>query len=179
MDNTQLGEEKDSLSTANGELSVQKADPTGEIELPDESREDLAGRLEFEMLIANLSARFVNLPPDQIDSEIKNAEGGICDVLDIDLAALWQLGEVVPDVFVLSHLYSKQGGLEPLERMMDDHFPWFKQQALLGRTVILSSLEELPAGATRDLESARLFGVKSNLTFRSRQGAVRPLESWA
>ena len=164
MDNQKPGNEKGNPSVVDDDMSALNEGLTGESGQPDRSIESLDGRLEFEMLIANLSARFVNLPSDQIDDEIKNAEQGICEVLGIDLAALWQLGEDVPDVFTLTHLYSNQGDLQPLERMMDDHFPWYRQQMLLGRTVIISSLEELPAEATRDLESARLFGIKSNLT---------------
>ncbi len=160
----QSGKSNATLPSVNDEMSARTLGLMAADEKSAGTDGGLTGRLEFEMLIANLSARFVNLPPDQIDSEIKNAERGMCEVLDIDLAALWQPREVVPDVFVLTHLYSKQGGLEPLEQMLDDHFPWFKQQALLGRTVIISSLEELPAGTTRDRESARLFGIKSNLT---------------
>jgi len=164
MDIQKPGDKEGNPLVVGDDMSALKESLTGANEQPARSIESLDGRLEFEMLIANLSARFVNLPSDQIDNEIKNAEQGICEVLGIDLAALWQLGEDVPDVFTLTHLYSNQGDLQPLERMMDDHFPWYRQQMLLGRTVIISSLEELPAEATRDLESARLFGIKSNLT---------------
>jgi formate hydrogenlyase transcriptional activator len=129
-----------------------------------EEKEGLEERLEFETMLSDLSARFVNIPSEELDGEIRDAERHFCEFLDLDLAALWQRGEDEPDVFTLTHLYSTHRDLQPLERMMDDHFPWYRQQMLLGRTVIISSLEELPAEATRDRESARLFGIKSNLT---------------
>jgi PAS domain-containing protein len=164
MDNQKPGDEKGNPPVVDDDMSAHKEGLTGASGQPARSIESLDARLEFEMLISNLSARFVNLPSERIDGEIKNAERRICEVLGIDLVALWQRGEDVPDVFTLTHLYSNQGDLQPLERILDDHFPWYRQQMLLGRTVIISSLEELPAEATRDLESARLFGIKSNLT---------------
>ncbi len=164
MDNQNQGDEKGSPPVVGDDMSALKEGLIGVNRQPDRSIESLDARLEFEMLISNLSARFVNLPSERIDGEIKNAERRICEVLGIDLVALWQRGEDVPDVFTLTHLYSNQGDLQPLERILDDHFPWYRQQMLLGRTVTISSLEELPAEATRDLESARLFGIKSNLT---------------
>ena len=37
------------------------------------SEESLEERLKFETLLANMSARFVNLPADRIDGEIEDA----------------------------------------------------------------------------------------------------------
>ena len=51
----------------------------------------LEERLKFETLLAELSARFINLPVDQIDSEIKEAQRRICEFLDLDRSTLWQV----------------------------------------------------------------------------------------
>lgn len=137
---------------------------TGAHERAVEPRESLEERLEFEMLLADLSARFVNLPSDLIDSEIEHAERRICELLDIDLAAVWQRTEEPPGIFTLTHLYSTEEGPQPPDRMIEDHFPWVRQQMLLGRVVCFSSLDELPAEAARDVEMGRQFNFKSNLT---------------
>ena len=57
----------------------------------------LKERLEFEMLLAALSARFVNLPVDQIDAEIEDTQRRICEFLDIDRSTLWQVYEGDPE----------------------------------------------------------------------------------
>jgi len=52
-------------------------------------RTELEERLRFEMLLAETSARFVNVPSDQIDGEIEGAQRRICDLLDLDRSTLW------------------------------------------------------------------------------------------
>ena len=54
---------------------------------------DLEERLRFEMLIADLSSKFVNLPAGEVDREIMDAERRICELLDLDIMALWQLSD--------------------------------------------------------------------------------------
>ena len=54
------------------------------------SAEHLASLLEFETLIADLSSRFINLPPGEVDREIEDALRRVCELLGIDLAVLWQ-----------------------------------------------------------------------------------------
>ena len=53
------------------------------------SRAELEGRLSFETLIADLSSKFVNLPAGEVDREIMDAERRICEVLDLDVSAIW------------------------------------------------------------------------------------------
>ena len=42
-------------------------------------------------------------------------------------------------------------------------FPWVTGQILAGSTVVLSSVEDLPAEAARDAESFRLIGTQSTV----------------
>jgi formate hydrogenlyase transcriptional activator len=122
-------------------------------------------RLVFESLLANLSARFINLPPDQVDSEIGEAQRQICEMLDIDMSALWQLsGEPVP-VLVLTHPYINQAETELDGEFSHDDFPWVRDELLAGRVVKLNTLDELPEAAALDHESARRTGIKSSLSF--------------
>ena len=137
--------------------------------------EELDEQLRFETLLANMSARFINLPADLIDSEIEDAERRICEFLNLDLSALWQSSAVAPDFFTPTHLYSAQEGPQPRERMNQEQFPWYRQQMLAGRIVAVSSLDELPAEAARDRESGRLFGIKSNLCIPLSVGGEPPI----
>ena len=55
-----------------------------ETDLPRELEE----RLRFETLLTDISARFVNLPADQIDGEIEDAQRRICEFLNLDRSSL-------------------------------------------------------------------------------------------
>jgi formate hydrogenlyase transcriptional activator len=135
----------------------------------------LEERLRFETLLTEISTRFVNQPVDRIDREIEDAERRICELLGLDLSALWQWSDEAPNTLTLTHLYIAQDGPQPPERMIQEDFPWYVQQMLAGRIVAVSSLEELPAEADRDRESCRLFGVKSNLSLPLSVGGGPPV----
>ncbi|MFC1764443.1 hypothetical protein ACFL6U_20535, partial [Planctomycetota bacterium] len=121
-------------------------------------------RLCFEMLIADLSTKFINLPASQVDREIMEAGRQICATLDLDIVALWQFSPEIPDCFTVTHYYSVQEGPQPPGCMKVEDFPWYLQQMLAGRIVIVPSLKALPAEAAHDRESCRQLGIKSNLT---------------
>lgn len=132
-----------------------------EADLPREVEE----RLRFETLLADLSARFVNLPADQIDDEIENAQRRICECLGLDLSSLWQGSVESPAFLTLTHLYRPLGGPPAPERMdAHEYFPWCLQQLTAGKVIAVST-EEVPAEAARDQEVWRHYGIKSTLTF--------------
>ena len=129
------------------------------------SKEKLDERLRFETLLAELSARFINVPPEQVDREIEDAQRRVCENLDLDLSALWQCVVGTPGVYRLTHLYRPLGG-PPKPEQMDAHeyFPWCRQQLLAGNVVAVSSMDKLPPEAARDLETYLHYGIKATLT---------------
>ena len=58
-----------------------------------QAEQTLEERLMFETLLSEISAHFVNLPADRIDSEVENAQRRICELLDLDRSSLWQVCE--------------------------------------------------------------------------------------
>jgi PAS domain S-box-containing protein len=109
--------------------------------------------------------RFVNLPADEVDREIMDAERRICEFLNLDLLVLWQLSDEATSFFSATHFYSVQHGPQPAGLLHQEDYPWFRGQLLAGRIVGFSSLEELPPEAARDRESFRQLDIKSNLSF--------------
>jgi len=114
-------------------------------------------------LIADISSKFVNLPPGDVDREIMAAERRICEFLDLDISAIWQWSAGPPGCFTLTHYFSAQDGPQPSMRLSDTDFPWFRQLMLEGRIVPIASLDDMPPEATLDRENCRRLGVKSNL----------------
>jgi transcriptional regulator with GAF, ATPase, and Fis domain len=136
---------------------------------------ELEERLRFERLLAETSSRFVNLPADQIDSEIEGAQRRICEFLNLDRSSLWQVSEKEPGTMLLTHAYQIQGATPPPERMnARDFFPWTTQKALAGETIIMTKMSDLPPEAGRDRESHRLFQTKSNVLVPLSVGGGRP-----
>ncbi len=129
-----------------------------------QAEKSLEERLQFETLLADISARFVNLPWDQVDSAIEDAQRRVCESLDIDILAVWQLSNEDPVALTATHYYSVQQGPQPPGLLKQEDFPWFVKQLQAGRIVAVSSLEDMPAEAAHDREVCRQLGVKSNLS---------------
>ena len=71
---------------------------------------ELEDRLRFEMLLADLSSQFVNLPASEVDREIMEAGRRPCEFLGLDFSTLWQWSDEAPGSFTLTHFYSAQAG---------------------------------------------------------------------
>jgi PAS domain S-box-containing protein len=128
-------------------------------------------RISFEELIANLSAKFVNLPATRVDQEIEDAQRRVCEHLGLDLSALWQSDPSDLTVMVLTHLYRPQGGPPLPSRMVaTEYFPWCLNQLVSGKLINIPSCENAPTDALRDKEMWRHYGIKSNLCFPLRTG---------
>jgi len=141
--------------------------------------EHLESRLEFETLISELSSRFIYLPAGAVDREIEDALRRVCESLAIDSAVLWQWSGATPAVVAPTHVYVAQEGPRSFDPLRQEQFPWVIQQMLAGRMVVISSLEELPAEAAVDRESARLSGIQSNLTLPLAVGGEPPVGALA
>jgi formate hydrogenlyase transcriptional activator len=129
------------------------------------TRTELEERLRFETLLAEISARFVNVPAYKVDSEIEGAQRRICELLDIDRSTLWQIAEREPGTLQLTHIRQPPGILPPPERMnARDFFPWTAQKVLDGETVTISRMTDLPPEAGRDRENFLAYGAKSNVS---------------
>lgn len=51
-------------------------------------RNDLEDRLRFEQMISDLSARFINLPPEKLDDEIEYALKMVLEFFQVDRCGL-------------------------------------------------------------------------------------------
>ena len=145
---------------------------------PQPSAEPLEGRLEFETLIADLSSRFINLPPARVDPEIDDALRRVCERLDLDLAVLWQWGGKNRHVLAPTHMHPQRAD-GPGSVAVQDEYPWTVAQMLAGRPIVCAALDQLPAEAVVDREAASRAGIKSNLTLPLAVGGEPPVGALA
>jgi PAS domain S-box-containing protein len=139
------------------------------------SAENLKNRLEFEELISDLSSRFINLKPDEVNLEIETTLRRVCESLGIDLAVLWQWSSLAPGAVIMpTHAYAGEG-LQAPGPMSQEQFPWYAGEMRAGRIVAVPSLAALPAEAAVDRETCRLLGVKSTLCFPLALGGEPPI----
>ncbi len=135
----------------------------------------------IEALLLDVSTRFIDLPADQVDGQIQDAQRRVCDFLDLDRSTLWQLSADEPAKFFLTHLHRPADSPSPPERAdAQELFPWLCEQVRHGKTTAVSDLAELPPEAARDKESFLHFGTKSTVVVPlSIGGAVAGVLSFA
>ncbi|HEV3263468.1 MAG TPA: sigma 54-interacting transcriptional regulator, partial [Gemmataceae bacterium] len=136
------------------------------IDVSERSRlvEQLEERLRFETVLSDLSARFINLPADQVDQEIEAGLRRLVEYLRLDRSTLFQLCEG-DETLAVTHCWAAPG-FEPLKQLItQEEVPWALQKVLRGETIIFSSVEELPEEAARDKATLRRTGPKANVSF--------------
>ena len=109
----------------------------------------LEGPLEFERYIAELSAKFINVPIEQIVETIREGLGRVCLQLDLDRSGFCTFG---PDGEMLQSVTWSAPGVMPIdERLADkDKFPWSLALIHAGEVVHFSSLEDIPNEIDRE-----------------------------
>jgi len=129
-----------------------------------EAEDLLQGRQRFESLLVDISARFVNIHANRIDSEIEDAQRRVCECLGLDLSALWQWSSVnKPHFLSLTHLHSPpEGPSRPKRIDAQEVFPWQFKKMLRGETLAFST-EGMPPEAAHDQEARRNYGIKSSV----------------
>ena len=146
------------LQRARDELEERVKERTADLAVANEqlvaSEKALEERLRFESLLADISGRFINLPVDRVEDEIKDAQRRICELLDLDRSSLLQVPAREPGTLLLTHMHPPPGGPPIPERMnARDLLPWSAQKLLAGETITIAKITDLPPEAGRDRES--------------------------
>ena len=143
-------------------LTVTEKQGSGENRRLSESLED---RIRFETLISDISARFVNISPDQVDPEINRALKQILQFFQVDRAGLmWSL----PDrsAYQITHgVYGEDVPSVPIGvELPRSLYPWaFEKLAEKHEVVSFSRLDDLPPEANVDKQRYAEWGVRSAL----------------
>jgi formate hydrogenlyase transcriptional activator len=138
-------------------------------------RAELEEQLQFERLLTETSARFINLPAEQVESEIQDALRRICESLQFDRSTMWQIYEPARSDAPLTHLFQAQDQETPPipERLSTkDSFPWTMGKVLKGEIVTISKLADLPPEADRDRKLYLFYKTKSTVIIPLTAGGV-------
>jgi PAS domain S-box-containing protein len=129
------------------------------------AEEALEERLRFEHLLSDLSARFVNIPPDRVDSEIEYGLKEILEFFQVDRAALVR---TLPgkSAYQITHVaHSDDVPPVPVGTELPISInPWGYEKLIVKREVIVySRLDDLPPEAHVDKKTWTEWGIRSTV----------------
>ena len=120
-------------------------------------------RLRFEGLISDLSARFVNLAPHEVDGEINRGLQTITEFFDADRCTIGLFSEDGTRLTSAFEYHLAEAEQAP-ESMSKEQFPWYMGQLIRGNPVVMNRLEDLPPEAENERQLCLLRGMKSFLS---------------
>jgi len=127
-----------------------------------DERPPLGERLNFETLLADLSARFCAIREDEIDGEIEVWLRRMVDALEVDRSTF---AELKPNQgLVVTHTFAAPG-IEPYPLgLVDQALPWLTQEFRAGRTVVLSRIpDDLPEEAVAERRMMTAAGMRAGI----------------
>ncbi len=121
-------------------------------------------RLGFERLLADLSARLVALPPEQVDDEIRNSLKEVLIFFQIDRCNLMRLLPGKTHFIVTHNADINSISPYPLDTPVPvSLFPWISEKLQKDEVISFARLEELPEEAATDKPAVEKFGIRSGL----------------
>jgi len=126
------------------------------------AKSDLAERLRFEELLFELSARFVNLSPDRVESRLVQGLKELAEFLKVDRATLFDLSESDSKLHAVHSAASD--GIMPSPPLIDlVQLPWARRKITNGEEIAFSDCSELPAEAAAEKDYFHSFGIQSSI----------------
>jgi GAF domain-containing protein len=122
----------------------------------------------FEVLLADLSSRFANVPGDEVERQIEIALRQLIAFFGFDRSSFAEL-DAEGRLNVLCSVAVK--GMEPFPLGPAPAFlNWYVREARTGRIIVVRSVEDLPPEATNTAEYFRKSGLRSHLGIPIRVG---------
>ncbi len=120
----------------------------------------LTERLAFEKMLAELSARFVDLPPNQVDAQIAAELRTIGECLQVDRITLFELSEM-DQRMEIAQSYADDNIMPPPPQIEFDRFAWARKKIMLGESFYFSDPDNLPAEAGVEKAFMQSQGIRS------------------
>src|SRR5271163_1193921 len=150
----------------NGSVAVATASP------PEVSRD--SELVDFEKLLADLSAAFIRVSAEEVDAEIERWLQLIVLAMNIDRSTVVQV-DPADGILRPTHQWARNSVNVTdykVRRNSVQGFPWLTRNILSGAIVVIPSVENLPSEASEDQATFRRLGNKSNVTIPLRIGGI-------
>jgi len=159
---------------ANEQLAASGECLNREIEQRKQTEEILEERLQFERLLFNLSARFINIAPDQVDLEIQSALRQILEFFRVDRCGLIRVSPN-DNSFRITHV-AYDSDIPPVPENTDlslNLFPWVYEKIIQQHEVVsFTRRDELPSEAAVDKQTYEGLEIRSALNIPISVGAA-------
>src|SRR5271167_3290163 len=130
--------------------------------------------VDFEKLLSDLSAAFIRVSVEEVDAEIERWLQSIVLAMNIDRSTVVQV-DPADGLIYTTHQWAREGldAPERGRRAQDTgSYPWLAAHVLSGEVVVIPRVEDMPAEASKDRDSFRRDGNKSNVTIPLRIAGV-------
>jgi signal transduction histidine kinase len=122
----------------------------------------LEDRLRFEMLLADLHARFTSLTEEDIDGEIELWQRKLVEALGVERSSFAEL--TTDGVIAVTHTYSVPWVEPPHRGLAERRFPWLTRELAAGRTVVVARIpDDLPQEAVVERQHFVAVGMKAGI----------------
>lgn len=136
-----------------------------EVNFHKSAEKKLNERLQFEKMIADLSARFVNSPPDKVDQEIENGLKIIVTFFKLGRGNIYKFSED-NDTLYLRYTYVAPGlNPKPLNQLYRKELPYYFNRVIKGKLLCYAKIEDLPSMAVHEKEFNIRHGIKASMAF--------------
>jgi PAS domain S-box-containing protein len=138
---------------------------------PSDSEDPILRLLGFEVLLADLSAAFVAVPPFDVEKLIETWLARVVEFLDLDRSSVFRFradgsAELVD--------FSVRPGIEPTTEVPFERFAWYGEELRRGRTIVMAHLpDDLPPEATAERDYVMSSGIRANLSIPLTVGGER------
>ena len=140
----------------------------------EQTEEVLKKRLHFEQLLSDLSARFINIAPDQADLEIQSALRQILEFFQVDRCGLIRVS-LKDSFFRITHV-AYAPDIPPVPENADlpiQLFPWVSEKIIQRKEVVaFTTRDELPRAAAVDRQTYEGMEIRSALNIPISVGAA-------
>ena len=123
---------------------------------------EIENRLKFETLVSEISARFVDLNPVNVASEVGKSLKNISDYLDFDRCSVFEYSMDQRHISVFSS-HTKEGIQPPPVKLLKSQLPWITAKTIKGEMIIISDTADLEEDAELERRYFEQHGLRGGI----------------
>ena len=132
---------------------------------------DLRDRLRFEEMVSALSARFVYLPPDRVNTQIAIELRMLAEFLEVDRVTVFEISEIEQRLHAVQS-FTSAGVTQAPSQIEFDRLPWARQKIVNGEMIVFGEPNDLPSEAGAEKDYFHSQGIQSAVAMPLKAGRL-------